>query len=107
MSDAEQQGLQGRAAREAAFGAIYDTLAAGGGVNDLFWKFAASVYPQQPWIGEAMRGALAGDKKNSPHTAVEMFEAVVAEADRREQHKIADTFRKFAGLMRSEAMKGE
>jgi hypothetical protein len=106
MTD-NKQGLQGRAAGEAMVASIYDTFTAGGGVNDLFWKFAARVYPQQPWIGDTMRAALAGDKNNCPHAAVEMFEAVVAEADRRKESRLADTFRKFAGLMRSEARRGE
>jgi hypothetical protein len=97
---AEKRELQGRAAFEAMFASIYEVVRYGGGINDMLWKFAARAYPQDRWIGEAMRVARYG-KKECRQTAIEMAEAVVAEADRRKEYKLARIFRELVGVMRS------
>jgi hypothetical protein len=99
----EQQVVQDDSPGKAMIYSIFDTVFSDGGANDLLWKFATRVYSQQPWIGVSMRAALIGKDKNCPWAAVDMLEAVVAEADRRNETELAATFREHAVLMRSQA----
>lgn len=84
----------------------YEAVALRRGPCDMLLGFAIRMYPQQSWIGEAMRDARA-NKHDSQQTMLEMYEAVVAEADRRGEHKIGAMFRGVVAECRMQLAKGE